>query len=164
MRTIETLDELKRYFPITPAVMNLINWKGAAGIDNDCLTDPRTTQDEMFNSTVQPLTANNLEWVIVCPNCQKLHAFPKRFIPPETLRDEAPYIFQIPENELSAEFILEWKTETGKDNNMIRVYDPEGITAYSPDADRFIEESLLLAIRSNDKAKIDAWNTLFGSP
>lgn len=135
-----TLKEAIRIFPVTDEIKNLIVC--GKGTKKEHYIDPRTTQDDDFNYTVFPLADNSFKYCFVCPNCQRIHMRDKRLLIPDDSgkpMNKAPF-FPIPEDELPAEFILEQKTHSETNNNMITIQDPEKMTVYRPSVNLLIQE------------------------
>ena len=125
--------------------------------------DQRSIVDSNFNHVVFPLGENDFMYCYVCPNCQRIHVRAKR----SRIEDaegnviNKPDYFQIPECELPAEFILEWKTETEVDNNMVLVDDPEGMTVYSPLVDLLVFRMNHTVLISENRELIRDFDTVF---
>lgn len=130
------INKARKIFNITEEDMNnlIIREEGKA---TEHYIDQRTTVDSNFNRVVYPLGENDFMYCYVCPNCQRIHPRAKRSRVEDDERNVINKLdyFPIPEHELPAEYILEWKTQTEVDNNMVLVNDPEGMTVYNPSVD-----------------------------
>lgn len=155
-----TIEKALRMFPMTEAIKNLrICDKGTS---QEHYIDPRTSADSNFNYTVYPLTENSFMYAYVCPNCQRIHIAPKKA--PAVIGgkkpDEHKHYFQVPENEIAPEHILEWKMQVGS-NCMITIADPDGMTTYQPYVYNLLTELRQIAVRTDSKELIAAYSNLF---
>ncbi len=127
-----------------------------AGKKTERYIDRRSVTDKNFNTTVFPIGENIFFYAFVCPNCQRIHVQPKTV---EAKKDEngIPYqLFQIPESEVAAEDILEWKEELEADNNMIKISDPDGMTVYKELENMIVYELRSIALKTEEKSIINA--------
>lgn len=150
------LEEAKRIFPNSDAMKYLQVAHG--GTDKEYYIDTRTRSDKNFNHYVHPLLSNSFIYAYVCPNCGELHIRNKRYSPYKPVYYED---FQIPEDEISAEDILEFKDDdTGIKPNMIHMVDKVGMTIYhfNAGAEALITELRTMALRSN----LNLYNILLG--
>lgn len=153
------LKEALRIFPMSDAIRNLIVCN--KGTKKEHYIDPRTTQDDDFNYTVFPLADNSFKYCFVCPNCQRIHMRDKRLLIPDDSGkpiNEAP-CFQVPEDELPAEFILEQKEQSGI-NNMITIQDPERMTVYRPSVNLLIQELHYITLAQKNKELTESLDML----
>lgn len=157
-----TLKEAIRIFPVTDEIKNLIVC--GKGTKKEHYIDPRTMQDDDFNYTVFPLADNSFKYCFVCPNCQRIHMRDKRLLIPDDSGkpiNEAP-CFQVPEDELPAEFILEQKTHSGT-NNMITIHDPERMTVYRPSVNLLIQELHYITLAQRNKKLTESLDMLLNN-
>lgn len=149
-------------FDITEEDMNnlIIHDKGKT---TEYYIDQRSTVDSNFNNVVFPLGGNDIRYCYVCPNCQHIHQRRKRtrFIDAEGNVINNPDYFQIPEHEIPAESILEWKTQTEVDNNMVLVNDPEGMTVYNPSVDSMFFDLQHRVLATGNKELIHCFDVVF---
>ena len=149
-----------RIFPVTEEMKNLIVCDEGKATEH--YIDPRTAEDSNFNRVVYPLADNDFYYCYVCPNCQRIHIRPKRMLIPD---DEGkainkPDYFQIPEHELPVEYILEWKTQTEDDNNMVMVNDTEGMTVYNPSVNMMVFGLHTMTLATRNRELVNSFDTL----